>query len=65
MAKVDNKTGKVTVQKGDTPAKIARDLGISVAQVNAAIKANPTLAARQSSGKTVLFSGTTFKDYKL
>ena len=61
MAKVDNKTGKVTVQKGDTPAKIAKDLGISVAQVNAAIKANPTLAARQSSGKTVLFSGTTFK----
>jgi hypothetical protein len=61
MAKVDNKTGKVTVQKGDTPAKIARDLGISVAQVNAAIKANPTLAARQASGKTVLFSGTTFK----
>jgi hypothetical protein len=61
MAKVDKKTGKVTVQKGDTPAKIAKDLGISVAQVNAAIKANPTLAARQSSGKTVLFSGTTFK----
>jgi hypothetical protein len=60
MAKVDSK-GKVTVQKGDTPAKIAKDLGISVAQVNAAIKANPTLAARQSSGKTVLFSGTTFK----
>jgi hypothetical protein len=54
-------SGKVTVQKGDTPAKIAKDLGISVAQVNAAIKANPTLAARQSSGKTVLFSGTTFK----
>ena len=61
MAKVDNKTGKVTVQKGDTPAKIAKDLGISVAPVNAAIKAHPTLAARQSSGKTVLFSGTTFK----
>jgi hypothetical protein len=60
MAKVDSK-GKVTVEKGDTPAKIAKDLGISVAQVNAAIKANPTLAARQSSGKTVLFSGTTFK----
>jgi hypothetical protein len=60
MAKVDSK-GKVTVQKGDTPAKIAKDLGISIAQVNAAIKANPTLAARQSSGKTVLFSGTTFK----
>ena len=60
MAKVDSK-GKVTVQKGDTPTKIAKDLGISVAQVNAAIKANPTLAARQSSGKTVLFSGTTFK----
>ena len=60
MAKVDSK-GKVTVEKGDTPVKIAKDLGISVAQVNAAIKANPTLAARQSSGKTVLFSGTTFK----
>ena len=60
MAKVDSK-GKVTVQKGDTPTKIAKDLGISVAQVNAAIKANPTLAARQKSGKTVLFSGTTFK----
>jgi hypothetical protein len=60
MAKVDSK-GKVTVERGDTPAKIAKDLGISVAQVNAAIKANPTLAARQSSGKTVLFSGTTFK----
>jgi hypothetical protein len=60
MAKVDSK-GKVTVERGDTPTKIAKDLGISVAQVNAAIKANPTLAARQSSGKTVLFSGTTFK----
>lgn len=60
MATVSS-SGKVTVQKGDTPAKIAKDLGISVAQVNAAIKANPTLAARQSSGKTVLFSGTTFK----
>jgi hypothetical protein len=60
MAKIDSK-GKVTVERGDTPTKIAKDLGISVAQVNAAIKANPTLAARQSSGKTVLFSGTTFK----
>ena len=60
MATVSS-SGKVTVQKGDTPAKIAKDLGISLAQVNAAIKANPTLAARQSSGKTVLFSGTTFK----
>ena len=61
MAKVDKNTGKVTVQKGDTPAKIAKDLGISIAQVNAAIKANPTLAARQKAGSTVLFSGTTFK----
>jgi hypothetical protein len=60
MATVSS-NGKVTVQQGDTPAKIAKDLGISVAQVNAAIKANPTLAARQSSGKTVLFSGTTFR----
>jgi hypothetical protein len=60
MATVSS-SGKVTVQKGDTPAKIAKDLGISVAQVNAAIKANPTLAARQASGSTVLFSGTTFK----
>ncbi len=60
MAKVDSK-GKVTVEKGDTPSKIAKDLGISVAQVNAAIKANPTLAARQQAGGTVLFSGTTFK----
>ena len=60
MAKIDSK-GKVTVERGDTPVKIAKDLGISVAQVNAAIKANPTLAARQASGKTVLFSGTTFK----
>jgi hypothetical protein len=60
MATVSS-NGKVTVQKGDTPAKIAKDLGISVAQVNAAIKANPALAARQASGSTVLFSGTTFK----
>lgn len=60
MATVDKKTGKVTVAKGDTPAKIAKDLGISVAQVNQAISANKTLAARQQAGGTVLFSGTTF-----
>lgn len=60
MATVDKKTGKVTVAKGDTPAKIAKDLGISVAQVNQAISANKTLAARQQAGKTVLFTGTTF-----
>jgi hypothetical protein len=60
MATVDKKTGKVTVAKGDSPAKIARDLGISVAQVNQAISANKTLAARQKAGSTVLFRGTTF-----
>ena len=60
MATVDKKTGKVTVQKGDTPATIAKSLGIPVAQVNQAISANKTLAARQQAGGTVLFSGTTF-----
>jgi len=60
MATVDKKTGKVTVQKGDTPATIAKSLGIPVAQVNQAISANKTLAARQRAGSTVLFSGTTF-----
>ncbi len=55
MATVDKKTGKVTVQKGDTPATIAKSLGIPVAQVNQAISANKTLAARQRAGSTVLF----------
>lgn len=61
MATLDKKTGKVTVQRGDTPAKIAKDLGIPVSKVNKAISANKTLAARQQAGKNVLFAGTTFK----
>jgi hypothetical protein len=61
MATVDKKTGKVTVQRGDTPAKIAKDLGVPVSKVNKAISANKTLAARQQAGKNVLFAGTTFK----
>jgi len=67
MAKVDKNTGKVTVQKGDTPASIAKAVSsvtgqkVTAAQINQAISANPTLAARQKAGSTVLFSGTTFK----
>lgn len=67
MAKYDKNTGKVTVQKGDTPTKIAAALTkatgnkVTTKQVQQAISANKTLAARQQAGKTVLFSGTTFK----
>ena len=67
MAKVDKNTGKVTVQKGDTPASIAKAVSaatgqkVTTAQINQAISANKTLAARQKAGTTVLFSGTTFK----
>lgn len=61
MAKYDKNTGKVTVQKGDTIAKIAKDLKVTTKEVRKAISANKTLAARQKAGKTVLFSGTTFK----
>jgi hypothetical protein len=67
MAKVNPNTGKVTVQKGDTPKKIAADISkatgqkVTTAQVKNAISANQTLNARQQSGNTVLFSGTTFK----
>lgn len=67
MAKIDTKTGKVTVQKGDSAAKIAKDLSaqlkqqVTTKQVQQAISQNKTLAARQKAGTTVLFSGTTFK----
>ncbi len=67
MAKVDKNTGKVTVQKGDTAASIAKAVAaatgqkVTTAQINQAISANKTLAARQKAGSTVLFSGTTFK----
>jgi hypothetical protein len=67
MAKVDKNTGRVTVQKGDTAASIAKAVSaatgtkVTTAQINQAISANKTLAARQKAGSTVLFSGTTFK----
>jgi hypothetical protein len=67
MAKYDKNTGKVTVQKGDTPTKIAATIykatgdKVTTKQVQDAISANKTLAARKSAGKTVLFTGTTFK----
>jgi len=67
VAKIDKNTGRVTVQKGDTPAKIAKDLSaqlkqqITTKQVQQAITQNKTLAARQKAGTTVLFSGTNFK----
>ncbi len=67
MAKIDKNTGRVTVQKGDTPAKIAKDLSaqlkqqVTTKQVQQAITQNKTLAARQKAGTTVLFSGTNFK----
>jgi hypothetical protein len=67
MAKVDKKTGRVTVQKGDTPKSIAKAVSaatgrkVTAAQINQAISANKTLAARQKAGSTVLFSGTSFK----
>lgn len=67
MAKVDKNTGRVTVQKGDTAASIAKAVAaatgqkVTTAQINQAISANKTLAARQKAGSTVLFSGTTFK----
>jgi len=67
VAKIDKNTGRVTVQKGDTPAKIAKDLSaqlerqVTTKQVQQAITQNKTLAARQKAGTTVLFSGTNFK----
>ena len=67
MAKVDKNTGRVTVQKGDTATSIAKAVTaatgqkVTTAQINQAISANKTLAARQKAGSTVLFSGTTFK----
>ena len=67
MATVDKNTGKVTVGKGDTPASIAKAVSaatgqkVTTAQISQAISANKTLAARQTAGSTVLFTGTTFK----
>lgn len=67
MATVDKNTGKVTVGKGDTPASIAKAVSaatgqkVTTAQISQAISSNKTLAARQTAGSTVLFSGTTFK----
>ncbi len=42
-------------QKGDTLSGIAKAQGTTVAQI---LADNPTLAARQAAGQTVLFSGT-------
>jgi hypothetical protein len=66
MAKVDTKTGKVTVQKGDTISSIAKAVTtatgkkFTTAQITAAIKKNPVLGPRLGTGKTVLFSGSSF-----
>jgi LysM repeat protein len=46
---------KVPVKKGDTLSGIAKAQGTTVAQI---LADNPTLAARQAAGQTVLFSGT-------
>lgn len=46
---------KVPVKKGDTLSTIAKAQGTTVAQI---LADNPTLAARQAAGQTVLFSGT-------
>jgi hypothetical protein len=69
MAKVDKNTGKVTVQKGDTISSIAKTIfaetgkKLTTAQVTAAIKKNPVLGPRLGTGKTVLFSGSSFKAF--
>ena len=46
---------KVTVKSGQTLSGIAKANNTTVSAI---LKANPTLAARQSAGQTVLFSGT-------
>jgi LysM repeat protein len=46
---------KVTAKSGDTLSGIAKANGTTVAQI---LADNPTLAARQAAGQTVLFSGT-------
>jgi len=46
---------KIPVKKGDTLSGIAKAQGTTVAQI---LADNPTLAARQAAGQTVLFSGT-------
>jgi hypothetical protein len=66
MAKVDTKTGNVTVQKGDTISSIAKAVTnatgktYTTAQITQAIKKNPVLGPRLGTGKTVLFSGSSF-----
>jgi hypothetical protein len=49
---------KVKAKSGDTLSGIAKKQGTTVAQI---LADNPTLAARQAAGQTVLFSGTTVK----
>jgi LysM repeat protein len=49
---------KVKAKSGDTLSGIAKAQGTTVAQI---LADNPTLAARQAAGQTVLFSGTTVK----
>jgi hypothetical protein len=69
MAKVDKKTGKVTVQKGDTISSIAKAVtaatgkNFTTSQITAAIKKNQVLGPRLGTGKTVLFSGSSFKAF--
>lgn len=66
MAKVDTKTGKVTVQKGDSISSIAKAVTtatgkkFTTAQITQAIKQNTVLGPRLGTGKTVLFSGSSF-----
>lgn len=66
MAKVDKKTGKVTVQRGDTISSIAKAVTTATgktyttAQITQAIKKNPVLGPRFGTGKPVLFSGSSF-----
>lgn len=69
MAKVDTKTGKVTVQKGDSISSIAKAVTtatgkkFTTAQITQAIKKNPVLGPRLGTGKTVLFSGSSFRAF--
>jgi hypothetical protein len=55
MAKYDEKTKKVTVQKGDSPAKIAKQLSTQLK------KDVTTKQIQQAIGNRRIFTGTTFK----
>jgi hypothetical protein len=55
MAKYDDKTRKVTVQKGDNPTKIAKQLTIELG------KQVTTKQVQQAIGNRRIFTGTTFK----